>query len=118
MKMNHMRHNFIKGFLLYLCVSLLIGVPFALLNGIWPKNITGWIIIAIFGFPTLLLGEFLGEKLFSERISHALDPDKEQKVISARRITYALVVVVVVSTLGFLLWYLLCDYIGIYFTIT
>ena len=117
MKMNHTRHNFIKGFFLYLGASLLIGVPFALLNGIWPKDITGWIIIAIFGFPTLLLGEFLGEKLFSERISRALDPDKRQKIISARRMTYVLVVAVAVSALGFLLWYLLRDYIGIYFTI-
>ena len=116
--MNHTRHNFIKGFFLYLGASLLIGVPFALFNGTWPKNITGWIIIAIFGFPTLLLGEFLGEKLFSERISRALDPDKRQKIISARRMTYVLVVAVAVSALAFLLWYLLRDYIGIYFTIT
>ena len=116
--MNHTQHNFIKGFFLYLGASLFIGVPFALLNGIWPKDITGWIIIAIFAFPTLLLGELLGEKLFSERISRPLDLGKRQKVISARRMTYALVVGVAVSALGFLFWYLLRDYIGIYFTIT
>jgi hypothetical protein len=113
-----MRHITIKGFFLYPGASLLIGVPFALLNGIWPKNITGWTIIAVFGFPALLLGEFLGEKLFSERISRAVDPGKRQKVISARRMTYALLVGMAVSVLGFLLWYLLRDYIGIYFTIT
>ncbi len=116
--MNHARHNFIKGFFLYLGASLVIGVPFALLNGIWPKNITGWIIIAVFGLPSLLLGEFLGEKLFSERMSRAVDPGKTQKVISPRRMIYAFVVALAVSALGFLLWYLLRDYIGIYFTIT
>jgi hypothetical protein len=116
--MNDTTHKLIKGFSLYLAASLCIGVPFALLSGIWPKNITGWIIIALFGFPALLLGEFLGEKLFSGRISRAVDPGKMQKVISVRRMTYALLVGLAVSALGLLLWYSLRDYISIYFTIT
>jgi hypothetical protein len=111
-------HKLIKCFLLYLAASVFIGVPFALLSGIWPKNMMGWIFVGVFGFPILILGEFLGEILFGQRISRALDPAKRDKVISVRRMAYALVVAVAVSALGFLLWYLLRDYIGIYFNIT
>jgi hypothetical protein len=70
----------------------MIGVPFALLNGYWPKNMMGWIIIVVCGFPALILGEFLGEKLFSQKIIRAVDLAKKDKIISVRRIAYALVV--------------------------
>jgi hypothetical protein len=115
--MNDKTHKLIKGFSIYLAASLLIGVPFALLNGIWPRNITGWIIICLFGFPTIILGEFLGEKLFSERISSTLDPTKRDKVFSARRMAYALVISMIVTALVFLLGYLLRAHIVTYFTI-
>jgi hypothetical protein len=107
----------IKRFFLYFAASLFIGVPFALLSGIWPKSLMGWVFIAIFGFPTLILGEFLGEKLFSQRISHALDPTKRDKLISLWRMAYALAIGVTVTALIILLGYLLCAHIAAYFTI-
>lgn len=115
--MNDTTHKLIKGFFFYLVASLFIGVPFALLSGIWPKNPMGWVFIAIFGLPTLILGEFLGENLFSQRIRGGLDPAKKHKFISLRRIAYGLAVGVTVTALIVLLGYLLRGYIGAYFTI-
>jgi hypothetical protein len=37
-------NKFIKVFLIYLMVAVVIALPFALLSGFWPKNIIGWII--------------------------------------------------------------------------
>lgn len=108
--MNRTRNKFIKYFLLYLGASLLIGVPSALLNGVWPKNITGWIIIFVCGFPSLVFGESLSEKFFNDRISHKLDPTKKDKVISVRRMGYALIVGIAVTALVFLIGCLLRDY--------
>ena len=108
--MNNTTRRLIKGFFLYLAAALIIGVPAALLNGIWPKNMMGWIIIVVCGLPTLILGEFLGEKLFSQKISHTLDPAKKDKIISVRRMAYALVVGIAVTALVILLGYLLRAY--------
>lgn len=77
---------------MYLAASLFIGVPFALLSGVWPKSITGWVIVFIFGLPTMILGEFIGEKLFSDKISQTIDKDNKDKIISIRRMGYALVI--------------------------
>jgi hypothetical protein len=66
-----------------------------------------WTIIVVGGLPTSILGEFLGEKLFSQEISRALDPVKKNNIISARRTTYALVVGIEVTALVILPGYLL-----------
>jgi hypothetical protein len=108
--MNIAPRKLIKGFFLYFAAALIVGVPVALLNGIWPKNMMGWIIIIVCGFPTLILGEFLGEKLFSQKISRELDPAKEDKITSVRRMAYALVVGIAVTALVILLGYLLRAY--------
>jgi hypothetical protein len=108
--MNTTTPRLIKSFFLYLAAALIIGVPLALLNGIWPKNMMGWIIIIVCGFPTLILGEFLGEKLFSKKISRALDPAKKDNIISVRRMAYALFVGIAVTALVILLGYLLRAY--------
>jgi hypothetical protein len=103
-------HRFIKGFFLYLAAALIVGVPVTLLNGIWPKSKLGWIVITLCGFPALILGEFLGEKLFSKKISRALDPAKKDNIISVRRMAYALVVGIAVTALVILLGYLFRAY--------
>ena len=116
--MNDGTHKLIKRFFLYLAAWLFIGVPFALLyGGIWPKNITGWIIVVVFGVPILILGEFVGETLFSQRIGRALDPAKIDKLLSARRIAYALVIGIAVTALILLLGYLFRSHVGKYFII-
>ena len=110
--MNNTKQNFIKVFFMYLAASLFIGVPFALLSGVWPKSITGWFIVFIFGLPTILLGEFLGEKLFSDKISQAIDKEKKEKIISSRRMAYALIIGILTTAVIILLSYLLRDYVG------
>ena len=106
----------IKNFLLYLAASLFVGIPFTILyGGVWPKNLTGWIIVIVFGLPTLILGELLGELLFSKKIGHTIDPGKADKLISSRRVTYALVVGIAVTALILLLGHLFRSYEGKYF---
>ena len=77
--MNNTTRKLTRGFFLYLAAALIIGVPVALVNGIWPNNVMGWIIIVVCVFPALILGELLGEKVFSQKISHAVDPAKKDK---------------------------------------
>lgn len=113
--MNNTKQNFIKLFFIYLAASLFIGVPFALLSGVWPKSITGWVIIFLFGLPTMLLGEFLGEKLFSEKISQKID--KKDKIISIRRMAYALIIGIVTTAVIVLLGYLLRRHVSAHFNI-
>jgi len=102
---------------MYLAASLFIGVPFALLSGVWPKSITGWVIVFILGLPIMILGEFIGEKLFSEKISQSIDKDKKDKIISIQRMAYALIIgsltIVVIVILGFFLR----KYVGAHFKI-
>ena len=68
-----------KGILIYLGVTLLIGVPFALVNGIWPRTSTGWILLLVLTAPVMVIGEFIGEKLFDDRISDTIDPKRKNK---------------------------------------
>lgn len=102
---------------MYLVASLFIGIPFALVNGIWPKSITGWIIVIIFALPTMLLGELLGEKLFSNKISQGIDKNRKDKIISVRRIGYALIMGIITTAAIVLFGYLLRDSVGAHFSI-
>jgi len=102
---------------MYLAASLFIGVPFALLSGVWPKNITGWVIVIIFGLPTMILGEFIGEKLFSDKISQTIDKDKKDKIISIRRMAYALIIGILTTAVIVLLGNLLRRHVGAHFSI-
>jgi len=104
--MNSTKRIYIRSFFIYLVASVFIGVSFALLSGIWPKSITGWVIILIFGLPTMILGEFIGEKLFSDEINHAMDKDRKDNLISARRMAYALIIGIVTTIVTVLLGFI------------
>ncbi len=103
--------------MIYLVVVLSIGILFALFSGFWPKSIIGWSAVLIFGLPAVLLGEFLGEKLFSNKISNALDKNQKNKLISIRRMAYALIVGIITTIIIVFLGYLLKTYFGAHFTI-
>lgn len=115
--MNSTKRNYIRVFFIYLAASLFIGVPFALLSGIWPKNITGWVIILIFGLPTMILGEFIGENFFSDKISPAIDKDRKDNLISTRRMAYALIIGIVTTIVIVLLGYFMRKHVGAHFNI-
>ena len=115
--MNNTKQNFIKIFFMYLAASLFIGVPFSLFSGVWPKSITGWGIVFIFGLPTMMIGEFIGEKLFSDKINKAIDNDKKDKIISVRRMAYALIIGIVTTAVTFFIGYSLRPYVGAHFSI-
>lgn len=66
-----------------------------------PVTFVGWVIWTFCGIPLYLLGEFLGEKIFSDRIGSKIEPD--QKKISAKRVFYGIIVVVIVVGMVFFL---------------
>lgn len=115
--MSDLKQNYIRIFFVYLAASLFIGVPFALFSGVWPKGIKGWVIVFIFGLPSLILCEFIGEKLFSNKISHTIDKDKKDKIISIRRMAYALTIGIIITVVVTLLGYFLRMHVGEYFHI-
>jgi uncharacterized membrane protein len=117
MQLNNMKQNYIRLFFTYLAVSLFVGVPFALLNGIWPKSITGWLIVFIFGLPTIILGEYIGEKLFSDKISQTIDKKNREKIISIRRMAYALIIGIVATAVTIVVGYLTRKHLGAHFSI-
>lgn len=102
---------------MYLAASLFIGIPFALLSGLWPKSITGWLIVFIFGLPTIIFGELIGEKLFSDKVSQKIDRDKKDKIISIRRMAYALIIGIITTVVIVLLGYFLRRHVGDHFAI-
>jgi hypothetical protein len=85
----------IRAIRVYIAVTFLFGVPAALISGIWPKTVTGWILIIIFAVPVMVVGGFIGEKLFSNKISVTLDPNRKSKQISPRLMAYSLLIGVI-----------------------
>lgn len=112
MQIDNRKQNYIRIFFVYLAASLFIGVPYALLSGVWPKNITGWVLIFIFGLPSLILGEFIGEKLYSDKISQKIDKEYKDQIISIKRMGYALVVSFVIGVIIILIGFLLRVSVG------
>jgi hypothetical protein len=64
-----------------------------LVAGIYPATFTGWIAIFLFSLPLWLFFSWLGERMFSERISRRIDAS--EKAFSFRRMVYVLFVVLV-----------------------
>ena len=102
---------------MYLAASLFIGIPYSLFNGVWPKTIIGWVLVFIFGLPTLILGELIGEKLFNNKISQKIDQAKKDKIIAIRRMAYALIIGIITTAIITLLGYFFRQQIGAHFSI-
>jgi len=81
-----------RSLLIYLAISLFFGVPAALISGIWPKTVIGWILIVLFAIPVMITGSFIGEMLFSKKISDTLDPGGKAKKVSPTRMAYAVLI--------------------------
>lgn len=60
----------------------------AVFCGFFPKTITGWLIILVFGVPIWFIGEWMGGKITDERISKSIDPSK--RAVSPARLFYLL----------------------------
>ncbi len=74
----------------YLAANVVAVGMLMLFTGAFPKTRTGWALLLIFGFPLWLLGEAIGEKLLSKRVSNAVDPSP--KPVSGFRMLYALLI--------------------------
>ncbi len=65
-----------------------------LLGGYWPKTTIGWVILVALGGPFWIFGEYLGDKLFGEKVSKYID--SSERKVSALRIVYGVVVMVII----------------------
>lgn len=65
----------------------------------------------------MILGEFIGEKLFSDKVSQTIDKDKKDKIISIRRMAYALIIGIITTVVILLLGYFLQSHVGAHFNI-
>lgn len=66
----------------------------------WPIDIIGWSILIVAGIPISLCLEWIGSSIFSEKTTLKIS----RKRLSAKRIMFALFVVVVIEVVLFLLW--------------
>lgn len=95
---------------IYIILAMAFGLFAAFDAGMWPKTVKGWMLLAVFAFPGYLLCEFLGEKIFSDRVSGLLE--KKQKLVSIKRMSYAFFVLLLGTGLSILLYYLAKLYLG------
>ena len=65
----------------------------------------------------MILGEYIGENLFSDKISQTIDKDKKNKIISIRRMGYALIIGIATTVVIVLLGFLLRTHVGDHFSI-
>lgn len=115
--MDNRKQSYISLFFMYLAASLLVGLPFALMYGVRPKSITGWIIVFLCGLPSIILGEYIGERLFSDKISRDFYGENEDKLITIRRMAYALLVGIITAVLVVMLSYLLREHLSAHLSI-
>jgi hypothetical protein len=71
----------------YLLASFFV-VLLILIMGFIPKTTTGWLITFVFGLPSWILCEWIGNKVTCKRISKAIDPSEKQ--VSSARLFYLL----------------------------
>lgn len=100
----------LRFFAIYTLVAMAFALFAAFDAGIWPKTTKGWIFLAVFAFPGYLLCEFLGEKIFNDRVSGMLE--KKQKLISIKRMSYTFLILLSVMGVSVLLYYLAKLYLG------
>ena len=100
----------LRFFAIYIILAMAFALFTAFDAGMWPKTAKGWILLVVFSFPGYLLCEFLGEKIFSGRVSGMLE--KKQKMVSIKRMSYAFFVLLLGTGLSILLYYLAKLYLG------
>lgn len=100
----------LKFFAIYIILAMAFALFTAFDAGMWPKTAKGWLLLAVFAFPAYLFSEYLGEKVFSDRISGMLE--KEQKLISIKRMSYVLLILLLAFGLSVFLYYLAKLYLG------
>ncbi len=97
----------------YLLLNVFTVGCLMLFYGVRPTTATGWIILFVFALPLWLLGEWIGEKLTSKRVSKVIDDSERQ--VSILRMMYLLVVMIVCLAVLLGLWTVLGDYLKPHF---
>jgi len=80
----------IKVISTYVAVNIVVVGLIIIFNGIWPRSITGWALLFTLGFPICIFLEYIGTKLFGERINQVID--NSTKTVSISRILYVLLI--------------------------
>jgi len=96
----------------YLIATAIVAV-LIMFNGFFPKTITGWVIIFVFGVPIWFAGEWMGSKITDERISKSIDPFKS--TVSPARLSYLLLVMLIFLGGLLLIWGIFEEFIRRHF---
>lgn len=93
--MNHQKTKSAFGLLsAYLLVNIVAVGMLMIMANIRPKTNKGWVFILVFGFPVWLIMEWVGSKIFSNKVSDRIDPSN--KIISIKRLLYSLIAILTV----------------------
>ncbi len=76
-----------------LFVNVFAAGMFILFGGLWPKTPIGWVLLLGLGGPVWLFVEYIGDKLFAEKVSKKID--SSEKTVSISRIIYGVIVMVI-----------------------
>ena len=96
-------NEIIRFSMIYLLVNLVAVGLLILITGIWPITATGWAILLLFGFPAWMFGEYLGDRVFSQKISEAIDPS--EKKVSIKRLEYAFFAMIMIMAIWGCIYY-------------
>jgi di/tricarboxylate transporter len=86
----------------YILLSAIAAV--GVLIGIFPKHPTtigGWCLLLVLALPIIIVGELIGEALWRNRLAQAIEAKTKERSLSALRIIYALMVMLLLFSLVF-----------------
>jgi hypothetical protein len=87
----------------YLVLNV-VAVASVLIGGLWSRTLVGWCLIAALSLPIWALGEWVGDAVFSEKLSKRIDPSPDR--VSGTRIGYILLVMLLEIGVVLGIWWL------------
>ncbi len=106
--------NVLKTLGMYCLVALIAAGMLMLFAGLVPKTPVGWITIFLVALPIWLAFDWLGERIFSDKISRRLDAS--DSALSFRRMMYVFAVIIITSTAAAVILKLTQDFWGSHFS--
>jgi hypothetical protein len=93
-----------------LCTYLLVAATAVvlLLIDLWPwrpSSRFGWLVLALLALPILIAGDWVGDKLLGNPVSHAVDRSTARIELSWLRVAYLLTLVLVLIVTALLFGY-------------
>ncbi len=73
-----------------------------LIDGIWPRTLIGWCLVANLGLPLLATCKWVGRRVAGERVSKWIDPSPQR--VSLRRMGYLLLLTLLLIAVWLGVW--------------